>query len=119
MNTVHGDRYILTKTQSLAMITAGSMSAFGKGMPTSSAGIVKAQWQTSENDDFLHAQDPPTLVAARFAAAPASVLAHCVISNCVRHQVEFEAGLLPSNWNGKVLALVNVGWGYVAKLPFQ
>lgn len=80
------------------------------------------QWTSAEQSgsqcsaltkaDFYNIQDAPTQILEAGLVTPGkSNVPYCLVAGYVAPQVGFELKLPESNWNGKLVAVGNAGWG--------
>ena len=81
--------------------------------PEASSNVeTRRQCSALASVDFSDVEDAPTrIISAKQVASGNGNVAHCAVTGYVAPQVGFELKLPESNWNGKLLAVGNYGWG--------
>jgi|ERR1700722_5446888 len=93
--------------------TVGQLTA-AHSDPTSTASGPTAACLALEKVDFSGIQDAPTqLTSTKIVEATDDVPAFCKVEGYISPQVGVEIRLPVSNWNGKLVAVGNGGWGGV------
>ena len=91
---------------SLTVFSAPTFSASRQNADTATA------CTTLQNSDFSNIQDAPArIISAKEIPATPGSASLCVVEGYVTPQVSFELKLPLSNWNGKLVAVGNAGWG--------